>query len=131
MKTTFGTIALLGAISLATPPSAPANDGGVARALWRGAAAATMNVVPVTSIFASQRCLPGYLACKLMFAGMGIAASGVQVLAGGDLDGARRTMERAFGGDWIVLPRHVGGDVKPDPYPEASRDDSEFDLPEF
>jgi len=63
---------------------------------------------------------------------MGTIASGAQIIAGGDVDGARRTLQRAFGGDWIVTPGHIATDRQPDPYPDlarASEDDDE--LPEF
>lgn len=110
--------------------SADAYDTATAgRRLWYGAGAAVLNVVPGVSILASQRCLPGYVACKIMFTGLGFATSGAQLFLGGDVDGARATVGRALGGDWVVTPRHLATGIKPDPYPSAARGDDEFDLP--
>lgn len=123
--------ALLFAASLLAIAPAHAENPGLARRAWYGIAAAGMNVLPVASAFASQRCLPGYIACKLSFAGMGLIASTAQIIIGGDIDGARRTARRAIGGDWIVTPRHVAEGASPDPYPAPPRDENDMDLPAF
>jgi hypothetical protein len=113
---------------VATRAATPSN----ARHAWHVVAAMGMNVLPIASAFAAQRCLPGYIACKLSFATMGLLASGTQLLVGGDLDGAKRTAERAVGGDWLVLPRHLDTGVKPDPYPAATpRTGESPNLPNF
>lgn len=124
-------VAILTASLFVMPVTATAADDGMGRRIWHGVAATAMNVLPVVSTFASQRCLPGYIACKLSFAGMGLAASGVQIVAGGDLDGARETLGRAFGGDWVVTPHHLATGIDPDPYPAVSRDDADSELPSF
>lgn len=131
MTTALRLAAILTAGLLIAPLAARAEDDGLGRRVWHGVAATAMNVLPVVSTFASQRCLPGYVACKLTFAAMGLAASGVQVVAGGDLAGARDTLSRAFGGDWIVTPRHLATGVDPDPYPAVTRDDEDAELPSF
>jgi len=113
---------LLIAVSLA-PLTTRAEAPTFGRRLWYGVSATAMNILPIVSVFASQRCLPGYIACKLSFAGMGLVASGTQLVAGGDIKGARRTAERAFGGDWVVLPKHLANGTKPDPYPELADED--------
>jgi hypothetical protein len=107
------------------------DDDGAGRRIWNGVGATAMNVLPVVSVRASQRCLPGYILCKLSFAGMGLAASGAQIFFGGDVAGARRTAGRALGGDWVVMPRHLETGIKPDPYPEAPSDDTDADLPDL
>jgi len=129
MTTKTRLLALLTAASVAGPVAVRANDVSIGRRIGYGVAAVAMNVVPVVSVFASQRCLPGYIACKLSFAGMGLVASATQLVAGGDVEGSRRTAARAISGDWVVLPRHLEHGIKADPYPEAAPANSDPDLP--
>jgi hypothetical protein len=93
------------------------------------AAAVVANVVPFASAAVAPSCLPGYVVCKLSFAGGSVLAAGWQLfLSGGsDLDQTRAILSRGFGGDWIVTGRHVAGaaqvDPLPDPPPPAHRAD--------
>lgn len=129
MKRTTAMVAALGLALALAPSRAHSDDSSIGRRLWNGLQAAAMNTVPVVSALAAPRCLPGYIACKVSFAAMGLVASGTQVIVGGDVDGAGRTLQRAFGGDWVVTPRHVATGAKPDPYPEVTGDDASGDLP--
>lgn len=131
MSKTIRLLALLTAMLAATPAAVRADEVGIGHRIWYGVAAAALNVMPVVSVYASQRCLPGYVVCKLSFAGMGIVAAGTQLVIGGDLNGAERTVRRAVGGDWLVLPHHVATGTKADPYPEPARDAADMELPNF
>jgi hypothetical protein len=131
MPKTIRLVALLTAMLAAAPVAVRADEVGVGRRIWYGVAAAALNVLPVVSIHASQRCLPGYVVCKLSFAGMGLIAAGTQLVVGGDLKGAERTVRRAVGGDWLVLPRHLATGTNADPYPEPAGDVGAMELPNF
>jgi hypothetical protein len=86
------------------------------------------NIVPITSALAAPRCLPGYILCKLTFAGFSLVAAGEHLVfsGGADLDQTRAILHRGFAGDWFLTGRHASGDVSPDPFPDpgpaASRD---------
>ena len=121
---------LIGVIALNQPAQAGEEPAPGARA-WHVLASTGANLLPVASAFASPRCLPGYILCKLSFAGMGVVASGVQVIAGGDIEGARATLSRAFGGDWVVTPSHIATSSRPDPYPEVAQSSDDDALPDF
>jgi hypothetical protein len=81
------------------------------------------NVVPITSALAAPRCLPGYVVCKLFFAGFSALAAGEQLLfsGGADLDQTRALANRGFGGDWYLTGAHAAGDVTPDVLPDQGR----------
>jgi hypothetical protein len=91
------------------------------RALLTGIAVVA-NLTPVVSAFYAPRCLPGYVVCKVSFAGISVVvAAGQLLLSGGsDLTQTRSILNSGFGGDWFLTGKHVSGDVKPDPYPEAA-----------
>jgi len=97
-----------------------------ARALYTGIAVVA-NVVPVVSTFYVSRCLPGYVVCKLTFAGMSlIAATGQLVLSGGgDLAQTRGILHRGFAGDWYLTGRHTSREVTPEVLPEPPPPPSE------
>jgi hypothetical protein len=110
-----------------------ATDVGAAyedRPAWQRAGytvlAGIENIVPIASAFAAPRCLPGYIVCKLSFAGISIVAAGEQLLfsGGSDLGQTRAILHRGFGGDWILTGRHAAGDetpeVTPDPAPAST-----------
>jgi hypothetical protein len=88
------------------------------------------NVVPVASAFATPRCLPGYIVCKICFAGFSVVAAGEHLFAsfGSDMTQTRAILHRGFAGDWILTGRHASGDatpeMRPDPGPVVSRDTS-------
>jgi hypothetical protein len=99
------------------------------------AAAVVVNVVPFASAVVAPTCLPGYILCKLSFAGGSVIAAGWQlVLSGGsDVDQTRAILARGFGGDWIVTPRQVAGEAQveplPEPPPPAHRTDGSGKMP--
>jgi hypothetical protein len=90
-----------------------------ARALYTGIAVVA-NVVPVVSTLYAPRCLPGYVVCKVMFAGISfIAASGQIALSGGrDLTQTRAILYRGFAGDWYLTGRHTSGEVTAEVLPD-------------
>jgi hypothetical protein len=89
------------------------------RALYTAAAVAA-NVVPVISALYAPRCLPGYLVCKLSFAGISLIAAADQLAlsGGGDTVQTRAILHRGFRGDWVLTPRHVAGDLEPQVLPD-------------
>src|SRR5262249_23654911 len=62
------------------------------------------NVVPIASALAAPRCLPGYILCKLTFAGFSLVAAGEQLFmsGGSDMDQTRAILHRGFAGDWFL-----------------------------
>jgi hypothetical protein len=91
-----------------------------ARALYTSVAVAA-NILPVLSAVYAPQCLPGYIACKLGFAGMSLLAAGDQLLlsGGSDPEQARAIVNRGFSGDWVLTGKHIAGDATPQPLPEA------------
>jgi hypothetical protein len=89
------------------------------RALYTGIAVVA-NVVPGVSALYAPKCLPGYVVCKVVFAGISVIAAGDQLLmsGGGDLGQTKAILYRGFAGDWYLTGRHVSGDVTPEPLPE-------------
>lgn len=117
--------AVLGFVTVVASTPARAGDtydqaSGGMRALYT-TGAVVANILPITSAFVAPKCLPGYVVCKIGFAGASvIAAAGQLVLSGGsDLAQTRAIVTRGFSGDWYLTGRHVAGDVTPQPYPEA------------
>jgi hypothetical protein len=90
------------------------------RAFFTGMAVIA-NVVPIVSAFYAPKCLPGYILCKLTFAGFSAVAAADQFWFSGDADPAqtRAILQRGFSGDWYLTGRHTAGDVEPQPLPEA------------
>lgn len=91
-----------------------------ARVFYTGVAVAA-NVLPVLSAVYAPQCLPGYIVCKLAFAGMSLVAAGDQLLlsGGSDPEQARAIVNRGFSGDWVLTGSHIAGDTAPEPLPEA------------
>ena len=89
------------------------------RALYTGVAVVA-NVTPFVSALYAPACLPGYLVCKLTYAGLSLAAAADQLVlsGGGDLAQTRAILHRGFAGDWYLTGRHVAGEVEPQPLPE-------------
>ena len=115
----LGPVRNAAAVSFAERPMA-------AQALYTGIAVVA-NVVPIVSAFYAPRCLPGYVVCKVTFAGMSlIAATGQLVLSGGgDLGQTRAILHRGFAGDWYLTGRHTSREVTPDVLPEPPPPPSE------
>jgi hypothetical protein len=86
------------------------------------------NVVPIASALAAPRCLPGYVLCKLTFAGFSLVAAGEQIFFsfGSDEAQTRAILHRGFAGDWFLTGAHAAGDdtaeVLPDPGPTTGSD---------
>src|SRR4051812_41563602 len=78
------------------------------------------NVLPGASSFYAPKCLPGYVFCKAIFAGISvIAAAEHLLLAGdGDLQQTRGILYRGFAGDWFLTGRHITGDRQAQPLPD-------------
>src|SRR2546425_1959884 len=89
------------------------------RALYTGVAVVA-NVTPFVATLYAPRCLPGYVVCKLTYAGLSLAAAADQLVlsGGGDLAQTRAILHRGFAGDWYLTGRHVAGEVEPQPLPE-------------
>ena len=83
--------------------------------------AVVANVLPGLSAVYAPQCLPGYIVCKVAFAGISLVAAGDQFfLSGGeDVETPRALLHRGFGGDWVLTGRHTSGDSTPQPLPEA------------
>jgi hypothetical protein len=90
-----------------------------ARVGWTSLAAVA-NVVPIVSAVFAPKCLPGYIVCKITFAGMSLIAAADQLLFAGNGDTAqtKAILYRGFGGDWFLTGRHVNGDATPQPLPD-------------
>jgi hypothetical protein len=109
-----------GLVQAGTAGAASYDERGPAmRALYTGLAVVA-NVVPGVSALYAPRCLPGYVLCKLTFAGMSLigAADQLALSGGGDLDQTRAILHRGFAGDWYLAGRHVSGDRTPEPLPD-------------
>jgi hypothetical protein len=127
-------VALLAGV-LASEASATSYDerSAGARALYTSLAVVG-NVVPLVPTFYAPRCLPGYVICKLMFAGTSVVAAGGQLfLSGGaDIPQTKAILYRGFAGDWFLTGRHTSGELTPrllpDP-PPPPRDESSYDPP--
>jgi hypothetical protein len=89
------------------------------RALYTAGAAAA-NALPVASALVEPRCLQGYILCKVTFAAFSViaAAESVVMSGGADRDQPRAILYRGFSGDWVLTPKDVAGDTKPDLLPE-------------
>lgn len=89
------------------------------RALYTSIAIAA-NVLPGLSAIYAPRCLPGYVVCKMVFAGVSLIAAADQFLLSGDADEAqtRAILYRGFAGDWYLTGAHIAGERTPQPLPE-------------
>jgi hypothetical protein len=84
------------------------------------AEAAAVNALPVASAVMEPKCLQGYILCKLTFAAFSVIAAGESLVlsGGGDLAQPKAVLYRGFSGDWVVTPRDIAGETKPDLLPE-------------
>lgn len=98
----------------------------VRRALYTGVAVVA-NVVPGISAIYAPQCLPGYVLCKLTFAGISVLAAADQLALSGaqDLTQTRAILHRGFAGDWILTGRHIAGEAEAHPLPEPPPPPSE------
>ena len=116
-----GAVALAAVLTLASDSGAVPYDQqpAVARALYTGGAM-VVNVMPIVSAFFAPRCLPGYIVCKITFAGVSLVAAADQFLLsmGGDTAQTRAILYRGFSGDWFLTGRHIAGEVEPRPLPD-------------
>jgi hypothetical protein len=101
-------------------PAAPYDQQSAGRRALHTAVAVVANVTPVVSALYTPYCLPGYIVCKLGFAGFSLVAAADQLVlsGGGDLAQTRAILHRGFAGDWYLTGRHVAGEVQPQPLPE-------------
>ncbi|HWP65212.1 MAG TPA: hypothetical protein VNO26_04770 [Candidatus Limnocylindria bacterium] len=88
--------------------AAAADDGKLTRAL-RVEQAVTANLVPLSPAYITSKCLVPYPLCKLAYASAALVSSWEQLLVGGDVDGAQKTIGRGLGGPWVVRPANVSG----------------------
>jgi hypothetical protein len=116
--TTVLVFVLLGPVRAGAVPYDEQSTG--MRALYTGIAAVA-NVTPFVSALYAPPCLPGYIVCKLAYAGLSVAAAADQLVmsGGGDLEQTRAILHRGFGGDWYLTGRHVAGDTEPQPLAEV------------
>ena len=118
---------LTGAVVLAAVLARASSAGAVpydkqpalARALYTGGAM-VVNVMPIVSAFFAPRCLPGYVVCKITFAGVSLVAAADQFLfsMGSDTAQTRAILYRGFSGDWFLTGRHIAGEAEPRPLPD-------------
>src|SRR5207244_13107667 len=103
----------------ATAANVPWEQRSAVERVWYTAGAVVANLTPVSALYA-PRCLPGYLLCKLSFAGASVLAAADQLVfsGGADLAQTRAILYRGFAGDWVLTPRPVAGEAKPEPLPE-------------
>lgn len=89
-------------------------------------AAVLANLTPLSAVYA-PRCLPGYILCKLGFAGASLLAAADQlaISGGGDRGQTRAILYRGFSGDWLITPRHIAGEATPEPLPDPPASESE------
>jgi hypothetical protein len=83
--------------------------------------AVAVNTLPVASGLEEPKCLQGYILCKLTFALFSVVAAGesLAMSGGADLAQPRGILYRGFSGDWVVTPRDMAGESKPEILPEA------------
>src|SRR5262245_25889061 len=84
------------------------------------ARAVVANTVPVASAVTEPKCVQGYILCKLTFALFSTVVAG-ETLAlggGGDVNQPKAILYRGWSGDWVVTPRDIAGDTKPELLPE-------------
>jgi len=103
----------------ATAANVPWEQRSVVERVWYTAGAVVANLTPLSALYA-PRCLPGYLLCKLSFAGASVLAAADQLAfsGGADLAQTRAILHRGFAGDWVLTPRHVAREATPEPLPE-------------
>jgi hypothetical protein len=92
---------------------------GGKRALYT-ARAVVANTVPGASAATEPRCIQGYILCKLTFALFSTIVAG-ETLAlggGGDMAQPKAILYRGWSGDWVVTPRDIAGETKPELLPE-------------
>ena len=96
------------------------------RVLYTGVAVVA-NVVPGVSALYAPRCLPGYILCKVTFAGLSLVAAVDQLALSGGMDRAqtRAILHRGFAGDWILTGRHIAGEAEAHPLPDPPPPPSE------
>ena len=92
-----------------------------ARALYT-TGAVIANILPIASAVVAPQCLPGYIVCKLWFAGFSLVAAGEQLVfsGGAKTDQAKAILYRGFSGDWILTGAHVAGDANAAPWPQPA-----------
>jgi hypothetical protein len=80
MKVLRQTMLIFGIVSLAAMPPANADEGKTGPSAWDSTVAVVTNVVPITSAFVQDRCITGYIVCKLSFASLSLVAAAEQVV---------------------------------------------------
>lgn len=116
-----GTVLLVTCLAQAPEASAiPYEQRSPATQALYASLAVIANVTPLVSTLYAPRCLPGYVACKIFFAGVSLIAAADQlILSGaGDLGQTRAIVYRGFSGDWYLTGRHTAGDARPEPLPD-------------
>ncbi|HXJ34272.1 MAG TPA: hypothetical protein VMS22_09570 [Candidatus Eisenbacteria bacterium] len=113
---------LLGVVTIASRAhAAPYDERSTAEKAGFTTAAAIMNVIPITATFVAPRCLPGYVFCKIAFAGISVVGAAEHVFLAGPVDDGQveSILYKGFAGDWYVTGRNVAGDVNAEPLPNA------------
>jgi hypothetical protein len=119
-RTLIGVVVLAASLVRVPVASAGYNDAsGGRRALYTSVAVAA-NILPVVSALYAPTCLPGYIVCKITFAGISLIAAGGQWLLSGaqDVEQTRGILHRGFAGDWYLTGHHIAGDSAPQPLPD-------------
>lgn len=120
----FGTLtALAGVLSTGTGTLAASLEelSSGRRALYTARAVAA-NVVPGVSATVEPRCIQGYILCKASFAAFSVVAAleSLVMSGGSDREQPRAILSKGFTGDWVVTPRDVAGDTRPELLPEVA-----------
>ena len=115
-----GSVVLLASLTNAGVARAGYADASPAKRALYNTLAVAANVIPGLSAIYAPRCLPGYIVCKVAFAGLSLGVAADQWLMSGaqDVDQTRAILYRGFAGDWYLTGRHVAGDLTPQPLPD-------------
>ncbi len=86
------------------------------------ARAVAANVVPGVSATIEPKCIQGYILCKASFAIFSVAAAleSVVLSGGSDMEQPRGILAKGFTGDWVVTPRDVAKETKPELLPTVA-----------
>jgi hypothetical protein len=119
-RTLIGVAVLAASLAQVPVASASYDEASGGRRAWYTIQAIAGNIVPGLSALYAPTCLPGYIVCKISFAGVSLIAAGGQWLLSGaqDVEQTRGILHRGFAGDWYLTGRHIAGDLTPQPLPD-------------
>jgi hypothetical protein len=120
----YGTLVLAGGVILSSSGALGGSFEELSprRRAHYTAGAVAANVVPGVSATVEPKCIQGYILCKASFAIFSVAAAieSVVLSGGSDMEQPRGILSKGFTGDWVVTPRDVAGETKPELLPEVA-----------